>query len=71
MHRIFLLTLFCSCASHVSNDAIINLATTSYIKGCVDGKNDIYKIKTKGRRLDRCKEMSIDHKKDLEDILTK
>lgn len=76
MRSLFLLTLLTSCASfqessEVSDGAIINLATTSYIKGCVDGKNDIYKIKTKGRRFERCKEMSKEHRKDITEILKK
>ena len=71
MLRIFIFLLLSSCAStpnDTSHEAIVNLATTSYIRGCIDGKNDIYKIKTKGRRFDRCKELSRKHKIDLEQI---
>ena len=70
--------IFVSCAHKVDKtpdpdeitiDSVLSLSRSSYIKGCIDGMNDIKKEKTHGSRLNRCKNFSNAHIKKLEELL--
>ncbi len=82
MKSLLLMSFLISCAHRVNQESdplqtntyntesVISLVKNSYIKGCIDGKNDIYSIKTKGRRLKRCRDLSINHENDIRELLT-
>ena len=83
MHRlilfIFLILIHASCSSVKTNkedaaqrcsiSAITSLAKTSYIKGCINGMNQINNKKTKGERLVICRELSEVHAQGIEKLL--
>ena len=76
---VVLLLSFYSCASSkpkaeqdqdsVSVNSALNLAKTSYIKGCVDGIQHVIRKKTYGKALSYCKTKSEIHKIELESII--
>ena len=49
--------------------AILDLAKTSYIRGCIEGMNHLIPKKTKGKRLEFCVESSKKHKEEMRTIL--
>ncbi|MAX65959.1 MAG: hypothetical protein CME66_03395 [Halobacteriovoraceae bacterium] len=49
--------------------SVIDLAKSSYLKGCIDGMNSIQQKFTRGVRLEKCKKLSIKHEWDLKDML--
>lgn len=49
----------------VSLGAVLDLARSSYLKGCVDGMKHITKKKTYGVIFEYCKVQSIQHEKDI------
>ena len=82
MKLILLMALITSCAhksrpevdplnvSTYNPESVLDLVKNSYIKGCIDGKNEIYSIKTKGRRLTKCRDLSTAHVKAIRELLT-
>jgi hypothetical protein len=71
---VLIFLLFMSCAhkekkDNISVDAILNLATASYIRGCVDSKNHFIPEPKKTSAFQKCKIMSKDHRIDIRDIL--
>ncbi len=53
----------------ISADSIIELARSSYVKGCIDGMNVIKKKRTKGERLRICVLKAKEHKAQLSKML--
>ena len=54
----------------VSNQAILDLARSSYLKGCVDAKIDETKKITKGVIFRKCVEKAKIHQKTISEIIT-
>ena len=52
-----------------STGSVLTLVQTSYIRGCIEGMNDLKSDKTKGARLDRCKVLSTKHEGDIRELL--
>lgn len=74
---IILAFIFTSCA-HLNKESeqpkedlssYVDIAQTSYLKGCIDGMNAIKKKKTYGVRFNICKDLSKKHKTDMETLL--
>lgn len=65
--------IFISCAHKVPEKSnvpgILNLAKTSYIRGCIDGMNKIQPMLTNGVRLTYCKVQASLHAREVEMIL--
>lgn len=54
---------------NISVDAVLNLARSSYLKGCVDSKNYFIPEKDKSAFVD-CMNMAKLHEKDIKEIIT-
>lgn len=54
--------------NNISSNAILNLARTSYLRGCVDSKNYWFPEKNKAA-FNRCSDMANEHSKDIEAII--
>ena len=52
---------------NVSVDAVLNIATTSYIKGCTEGLREVKKSKG---HFNQCKDLSLKHKEEMRELLT-
>ncbi len=53
----------------ISIDSILDLAKQSYVKGCMDGMNEISKRRTAGKRLQNCIQKSKIHRQELKELL--
>ena len=79
MKTILLLVLATGCASTqtsrpveedmFSTGSVLTLVQTSYIRGCIEGMNELRPDKTKGSRLNRCKVLSKKHEGDIRELL--
>jgi|SaaInlStandDraft_5_1057022.scaffolds.fasta_scaffold351908_2 hypothetical protein len=54
---------------NISLDSILNLAKTSYIKGCIGGMNLIKKKRSHGKRFNLCKAKAQEHRQSLSKLL--
>lgn len=54
---------------NISNQTVMDLARSSYLRGCVDSKNYWFPEKTKAA-FPKCLKMAREHEKDIQDILT-
>lgn len=65
--KLILLLALTSCAHqrYASKGAVLDLARTSYHKGCVDLNK---KLKRKKSEYKRCREMSLEHQKEIKYI---
>ncbi len=52
-----------------SKGSVLNLAKTSYIRGCIDGMNKLLKKRTRGTRLKFCKMKAGIHILEIKSIL--
>lgn len=53
----------------LSDQSVLDLSRSSYLKGCVDGQKLILKKKTYGVVFEKCREMSKQHEKSIREIL--
>ena len=63
-----------SCASttkrkDLGHQDILELAKASYLRGCVEGRNNLLNKKTKGRTFKFCEKKSLKHLQEITDIL--
>lgn len=54
---------------NISNQTVLDLARSSYLRGCVDSKNYWFPEKNKAA-FPKCLEMAREHEKDIQAILT-
>lgn len=77
MKKVFILALLSSCAhqgikeeireERISLQAVLDLGRSSYLKGCVDSKNEF--SSSKESSFVRCRELAKEHEKELLEIL--
>jgi hypothetical protein len=53
----------------ISKGSVLDLVRASYQKGCVDGIQHEYPLKTHGRIFKQCLEKAKNHEKEISDIL--
>ncbi len=84
---VLLMGLFCSCSTlsgpkpkgikeelkkhDIGLESLLDLARSSYLKGCVDGKNTFVKIYPENKRSSfaKCTDMAKSHQEDIREIL--
>jgi hypothetical protein len=52
-----------------SKEGVLGLSRTSYQKGCVDGMNYKYPLKTYGKNFEACLKMAQKHESEIREIL--
>lgn len=50
-------------------DGVLNIAKTSYIRGCIEGMNELIPLKSNGKRLEVCVKKSEFHQLEIKSIL--
>jgi hypothetical protein len=79
MTKSLILILFISCSSlqkkeqekqeHYSKSSVLQLVSTTYVKGCIDGIHLITPDRTYGVNLEKCKTLAKKHVLSIDELL--